>query len=81
MNMKKELKWKADLPLLLKEILEYNKWMEQFKIPFNILQSILSELVQRAIELNDKELNKIMIRLALYEWSHSKEMQDYLTNK
>ena len=32
MNMEKELKWKADLPLLLKEILEYNKWMVGIKL-------------------------------------------------
>ena len=37
------------------------------KIALNILQNILQELTKRAIELNDKELNKIMIRLALYE--------------
>jgi len=57
------------------------RWWNETKIALNILQWVLAELTQRAIELNDKELNKIMIRLALYEWSYSKEMQDYLTLK
>lgn len=75
------LQWKVDLPSLLQEIWDSMRWWNETKIALNILQWVLAELTQRAIELNDKELNKIMIRLALYEWSYSKEMQDYLTLK
>jgi len=76
--MDKKLQWKVDLPNLLWEIWNSMKWWNETKIALKLLQSLLRELTTRAIKINDKELNKIMIRLALYEWSHTKEMLDYL---
>jgi len=72
--------WKVDTMSLLHEITN-NALMKNhgiLKVPLNTLRIILAQVAQRAIELNDKELNKLMIRLALYEGSHTKEMMDYL---
>lgn len=72
-----EFVWKVDTPSLLKEIMN-NPCTEILKIPLNIFQGILTQIAIRAIELDDKELNKLMIRLALYDGAHSKKMLDYL---
>jgi hypothetical protein len=37
--------------------------------PVNILVGLLAEVAQRAIELNDEKLNKLMVLLTLYEQS------------
>jgi len=52
--------------------------MGVLKVPLNIFQNLLGQVAQRAIEINDKELNKLMIRLALYDDVHSHEVREYL---
>lgn len=37
------------------------------KIPMNIFKNLLADVAQRATELNDPILNKLMFDLALYE--------------
>jgi len=71
MKKNKDMKWRVNTPQLLEESL-VNKGSWALKTPFTILQHILSEVARRAIELNDKELNKLMIRLSLYEISNPK---------
>lgn len=63
--MKKKLKWKVHTPNLLGEILN-NDGTAILHKPLIIFGHILSEVGERAIELNDPELNKLMIRLAIY---------------
>ncbi len=74
------LKWKVDTCALLKEIADNVIGINGgvLKIPLNIFKSLLWEVAERAIELNDKKLNKLMIRLSLYDMSNRKEMMDYL---
>ena len=74
------LKWKVDTTRLLKEIADNAIGINSgvLKIPLNIFQSLLGEVAERAIELNDKKLNKLMIRLALYDMTDRKKMMDYL---
>jgi hypothetical protein len=74
------LKWKVDTPSLLKEIAYcgLDRRMGIYKIPLNIFQRILTEVAERAIEINDKKLNKLMIRLSLYENTNRQEMIEYL---
>lgn len=63
-----KLQWRINLPSLLQEIIEcWWPWTSIMRVPFNILRSILNDIALRASELNDKELNKLMMRLALYE--------------
>ena len=66
---KNNLKWSVNAPQLLQEI-SLNKDLWVLNKPLNIFQSILGELAKRAIEIDDKELNKIMIRLSLYDISN-----------
>lgn len=61
------LMWKVHTTSLLKEMVECNDRMGIFKIPISIFTSILEQLAQRAIEINDDKLNAIMCRLTLYE--------------
>ncbi len=61
-----KLKWKCHTPKLFEEIL-LNPGTGMLKQPLNVFRSILVEVAQRAIELNDDELNLLMIRLTLYD--------------
>ena len=67
--MEDRLKWSVDTPALLKEICDCSLPRNSGLIgkSLNIFQSILAELAERAIELNDPKLNILMIRLNLYE--------------
>lgn len=80
--MSNSLKWKVDTPALLREIADCAipaKNGGVLKIPLNIFQQLLAEVADRAIIINDKELNKLMIRLNLYEGSTtSKDLIEYL---
>ena len=66
---KNSLYFRVDTIGLLTEIadagLERN--MGVLKIPLNIFKNLLGEVAQRAIILNDPELNILMLRLALYD--------------
>ena len=58
--------WKCHTPNLLNEILN-NNGMAIFEKPLNIFGKMLAQVADRAVEINDLELNKLMIRLSLYE--------------
>ena len=75
------LRWKVNTPQLLKEILGNNGMAILFQ-PINIYKDLLTELAERAIELNDPKLNALMCRMALYEVSdpYSKDYDAELTN-
>ncbi len=61
-----KLKWKCHTPRLFEEIL-LNPGTSALQQPLVIFRSILVEVAQRAIELNDDELNLLMLRLTLYD--------------
>ena len=78
---------KVHTPNLLKEIL-LNKDCAVLKIPVVTLKNILRQVAIRATQLDDVELNKLMIRLTLYEISDpdsndydQKFCNDYLKNE
>ena len=62
---KQELGWRVHTTGLLKEI-QSNFQTPMIIVPIKILDSLLREVAQRAIELNDKKLNALMVRLTLY---------------
>lgn len=59
------LPWKVHLPNLLKEIM-INPGMWIFNIPINITGKLLAQVGERAAELNDPELNRLMCLLTIY---------------
>ena len=82
MENDKLLQWRVNTPQLLKEILQ-NKETQALTMPLQIFSLILSEVGQRASELNDDKLNALMCRLAIYEISdpYNKNYDSDLTNK
>ena len=60
------LNWRCHTPRLVDEIL-LNPGTSALKQPLIIFRSILAEVAQRAIELNDDKLNLLMLRLTLYD--------------
>ena len=60
------LEWKVQTAALLKEAVECTKDGGALKIPFQIMMNLLAQVAKRAIELDDEELNKLMLRLGLY---------------
>ena len=67
--MGKTLQWKVSVVELFNEILANAKYDSQIRIPLNIIINYLAQIAQRATELNDPQLNKLMIRLSLYSIS------------
>lgn len=67
--MEKDLSknWKVNTPELLKLLVEENPKGTVLKSPVRIFQSLLIELAERALIINDKELNEILLRLNLIE--------------
>lgn len=61
------LAWKVHTPNLLRELVENNPSAWACRIPVMILQRLLIELAERAIAVDDPELNSIMLRLQLYD--------------
>jgi hypothetical protein len=59
--------WKIQLPDLLKEMVEGNPTAWVLRIPVLILRQMLGQLAERAIAIDDPELNILMLRLGLYE--------------
>lgn len=66
MNNSKSFKFKVHSANLIQEILN-NKGTEVLHKPLLIFRNILGQVAERAAELNDVELNKLMMQLALYE--------------
>ena len=62
---KPSMRWKIHLPNLLKEIMQGSR-QGIYGIPILLLRRILAEMAERAIVLNDPQLNDFMCRLALY---------------
>jgi len=69
---KTKLRWKVHTTALLKEILS-DPYNGALMIPLNILRGLLCQVAQRAIELDDPQLNALMIRLTLYSISDPTE--------
>jgi len=71
---KKELVFKVDTVSLLNEIQNnaiHPKDMAALKIPFGYFRSLLNEVAKRAVEINDEDLNKLMLRMCLYSVSQT----------
>lgn len=60
------LHWRVHTPNLLKEVLE-NPSCAILSQPLNIFGKLLAMVAERAINLDDQELNKLMLRLTLYD--------------
>ena len=69
------MEWKVHTPNLLKEILS-NSQTEILKIPINIFGRLLFQVGERAKEINDLKLNRLMIRLTIYAQADP-ESKDY----
>lgn len=61
----KDLDWRVHTPNLLQEI-GSNSQLQGATKPLQILGTILYEVGERAAELNDPILNKLMVRLTIY---------------
>ena len=72
-----EAHWKIQTANLLDEMLNNNDKMAIFSQPVHILGVLLGLVADRAVQLNDKELNKLMIRLGLYDESNP-DSQNYM---
>jgi hypothetical protein len=60
------LPWKVHTPNLLQEILN-NNTTAILRLPLAIFSKGLYAITERARQLNDKELNRLMLQLTLYE--------------
>jgi hypothetical protein len=71
--MAETLEWRVSTSGLMKEILTNvdKKGQSALRDPILIWVNLLAQVAKRAIELNDLELNKLMIRLGLYSMSDS----------
>lgn len=80
--------WKMQTHNLLTEMLNNNDKMSIFNQPIHIFGTLLGRVADRATELNDKELNKLMLQLGLFEESNpdsenymgSEELEKYLNS-
>lgn len=61
------MKWKVHTPNLLKELVENNPTAWTLRMPIVIFRNILASLAERAIAIDDPELNILMLRMGLYE--------------
>lgn len=59
--------WKVDTANLLRLLVEENPQGSILKQPVRLFQSLLIQLAERAIQINDKELNEILLKLCLIE--------------
>lgn len=66
MEKDKALEWRVNTPGLLNEIL-INEGTSILVKPLQIFSNILAEVGERASKIDDLELNKLMLRLAIYE--------------
>lgn len=62
---KRPLEWRCHTPELLKEIADNSNQPILVK-PIEIFRSLLEKVAERASQLNDPGLNKLMCRLTLY---------------
>ena len=75
-------KWSVHTPQLLREILN-NNGTAILSVPINMFGKLLAQVADRAIQLNDPELNALMCRLTLYEEAdpHSEKYDKELVEK
>ena len=59
--------WKVNTPELLRLLVEDNPKGTVLRSPVRIFQSLLIQLTERALAINDKELNAILLKLNLIE--------------
>lgn len=72
--------WKIRLPDLLKEMIEGNPTAWVLRMPVLILRRMLAQLAERAIAIDDPELNIMMLRLGLYD-VHPLEVDATIANQ
>jgi hypothetical protein len=74
--------WKVHTPCLLDEILNNNE-TQMLRVPINILCKLLHAVAERASQINDPELNRLMLRLTLYEMAdpNSKQYRPKIVNR
>lgn len=70
-----EALWKVHTPNLLREVLNC-QGSSALRIPLTIFSHLLSEVGERAAQLNDPKLNELMMRLTIYAVADP-EMPDY----
>ena len=66
------LEWTCNTPGLIEEIGNCCTEAPALVTPLRILQSMLQELAEVAIRIDDPELNVMMLRLSLYDVPHMK---------
>ena len=66
MATEKKMAWKVHTPNLLQEVLNNNSTGMLLR-PLQLMGHLLAVVATRAAELNDRELNKLMLQLTLYE--------------
>ena len=71
----KKLQFDCNLPGLLEEVLN-NPTCAILKIPINITRSMLADLAQLAIEIDDDRLHVMMLRLNLYDMSKDERVKE-----
>ena len=71
----KKLHFDSNLPGLLEEVLN-NPTCAILKIPINITRTMLGELAQLAIEIDDDRLHVMMLRLNLYDMPNDKRVKE-----
>lgn len=83
MSETEQLEWRVNTAGLLSEIVAHNPTVGILAKPIQIFGIILSEVGQRASELNDPQLNKLMARLAIYAETdpYSEHYSDEITRK
>jgi len=65
------LQWKVNTNGLMNEVVTCHGASILY-MPLKIFLSLLACVAQRASEINDKELNKLMLRLSLYDIANPK---------
>ena len=70
--------WKVQTGQLLKEIVENNPSAWILRTPVLIFRRMLVSVAERAIAIDDPELNILMLRLGLYE-VHPLEVEAAIT--
>lgn len=66
------LEWKVVTSEILRMAVEETGEGWGLTTPIQIMMNLLAQVAQRAIELDDEELNKLMLRLSLYEVANPK---------
>jgi len=77
------LGWKVHVHDLFKEIADNSLCGITIAAPLQITLELFKRVAQRATEINDPEMNKLMIRLSLYSISdpHDPEYNPELVSK